>query len=65
MDHSIEVYYFERKQYSRRSELFFPPIAAVEMFQKTLNKFNENKEQIIAVLRDEKKNILKSERLNF
>ncbi len=63
--HEVSVYYFINKIYKECKFEYYLKDEALTIYQRSMNKFTENKEQVIISLRDENNTMIKSERLNF
>ena len=61
----ISVYYFEDGKYKSYKFQNYLEQESELMYQRTMNKFKESKEQVIIALRDEFNSMIKSIRLNF
>lgn len=61
----ISVSYFEKGEYKSGKHQSYIDQEAELIYQRTLNKFKETKEQVIICMRDEFNNMIKSIRLNF
>lgn len=61
----ISVSYFEKGIYRSGKHLNYIEQESDLVFQRTINKFKENKEQVIISMRDEFNNMIKSVRVNF
>lgn len=61
----ISVYYFTDGKYKHCKFQNYLEQESDLMYQRTLNKFKETKEQVIIAMRDEFNSMIKSIRLNF
>lgn len=61
----ISVYYFTDGKYKHSKFQNYLEQESELMYQRTLNKFKETKEQVIIAMRDEFNSMVKSIRLNF
>lgn len=63
--HEVSVYYFKDGKYKECKFSSYMKDEAQTIYQRTVNKFNESKEQVIIAVRDEFDLMIKSIRLNF
>lgn len=55
----VEVLYFNKKQYLKRKHEHYPEKEAATIYLRTVNKFKEDKSEVIICLRSENHELLK------
>ena len=63
--YEVSVSYFKKSEWQSYKSFQYPQEEAEKMYLRTTNKFTESKEEVIICMRDEKGEILKSDRLNI
>lgn len=61
--HYVDVIYLSKGKYDGRKHAHYPEQEAVIMFQRTINKFKEEKKEALICLREENHSLIKSEKV--